>query len=51
MQFLGYKTYLDDPHLWMRPMKRSIDDFKQYEYVLIYVTNILAIGDDTTEVL
>ena len=51
MKFVGYNTYLDDPHLWMRPMKRSIDDFKQYEYVLIYVTNILAIGDDTTEVL
>ena len=51
MQFMGYNPCLDNPYLWMRPIKRSSDDFEQYEYVLLYVDDILAIGDDPTEVL
>ena len=37
--------------MWMRPKKRSSDDFKHYEQDLIYVDNILTIGDDPTELL
>ena len=51
MHFMGYKTYLDEPDLWMRPIKISHDGFKHYEYVLIYVKDFLVIGYDTTEVL
>ena len=51
MQFMGYKTCLVDPDQWMRPMKRSINDFKQNEYVLIYVIDVLAIRYDKTKFL
>ena len=32
-------------------MKRSSDGFEHYECVLLYVDNVLSIGDDPTEVL
>ena len=51
IKFTGYKLCLDNPDLWMRPMKRSSYGFKHYEYVLLYVDNVLVIGDDITEVL
>ena len=37
--------------MWMRPMKRSSDDFEHNEYVLLCVKNVLAIVEDPTEVL
>ena len=49
MQFMGYKACLSDPGMWMRPMKRSSDNFEYYEYVLIYVDDVLIIYDDPTE--
>ena len=51
MQFMGYNPSLDDPDLWIRPMKISSDDFEHYDYVLLYVDNVLSISDDPTEVL
>ena len=51
MQFMVYKTCLDDPGMWMRPMNKLSDNFEHYEYALIYVDDVLAIGDDTTEIL
>ena len=51
MQFMGYKPCLADQYRWMRTMKRLSNGFEQYEYVLIYVDNVLSIGDDPTEVL
>ena len=37
IQFMGYNPCLADTDLWIRLMRRSIDDFKHYEYILIYV--------------
>ena len=51
MQFMGYNPCLDDPDLWMHPMKRSSDRLEQYEYVLLYFDDVLAIGDDPNELL
>ena len=51
MQFLTDKPFLTDPDPWMRPIKISIDGFKHYGYVLLYIDNIFAIGDDPNEVL
>ena len=51
IKFTGYKLCLDNPDLWMRPMKRSSDDFEHNEYVLLCVKNVLAIVEDPTEVL
>ena len=51
MQFMRYKPCLADPGMWMRPMKRSSDDFEHNEYVLLCVKNVLAIVEDPTEVL
>ena len=51
MLFMGYKPCLSDPDMWMRPMKILINYFKNYEYFLLYVNDVLLIGDDTTEVL
>ena len=51
MQFMGYKICLADPDLWKSLMKILSNDFEHDEYVLIYVDDFLAIGDDKTEVL
>ena len=51
MQFMGYKPCLYDPALWMKLMNISRNDFEHYECVLIYVGDVLAISDDTTEFL
>ena len=51
MQFMRYKPCLSDPDLWMTLMKRSSNDFYHYECILIYVRDVLAISDNTTEFL
>ena len=51
LQFMGYNICLADPDMWMRQMNISSDDFEHYEYVLLYVDNVLTIGDYPTEVL
>ena len=48
---MGYKPCLDEPYMWMKTMEISSNDVEQYEYVLLYVDNILFIGDDPPEVL
>ena len=39
-----------DPNLWLRPSLKS-DGEQYYEYVLIYVDNVLAISNDTDIVM
>ena len=51
MKQMGYKPCLSDPDLWMRPKTRDSDGLKYYKYVLLYVDNVLAIGDNPEEVL
>jgi hypothetical protein len=41
MTGLGYKSCLADPDVWLRPNVRESDGHEYYEYVLIYVDNIL----------
>ena len=48
---MGYNSCLDDPDLWISLIKWSSDGFEHYEYVLLYVNDVLAISDDPTEVL
>jgi hypothetical protein len=45
MTGLEYKSCLADPDVWMRPRTRD-DSFEFYEYVLIYVGDILCISDN-----
>ena len=47
---MGYKPCLSDLDLWMIPNTRN-SDIDYYEYILIYVDDVLAIGDDPEEVL
>ena len=51
MKFMEYKPCLTDTDLWMRRMKISSYGFKQYEYIIINVDDVLAISDDQTEAL
>ena len=51
MQFMVYKSCLADPYLWMKPMKIWSDNFEHYGYILLYIDDVLAIGDDPNEVL
>ena len=50
MKHMGYKPCLADPNLCMRPKARNSDGLEYYEYALLYVDNVLAIGDDPEEV-
>ena len=51
MKQIGYKPCLADPDLWMKPMTRKGDCLEYYEYVLLYVDDVLAIGEDPELVL
>lgn len=48
---MGYKSSLGDPDVWMRPMTRPTDGFKYYEYVLIYIDDILVVSHDPRAVM
>jgi len=51
MRHMGYVSCLADPDLWMKPAVRESDGFEHYEYVLLYVDDVLAIGDNPQVVL
>ena len=51
MKFLGYEPCQADPDLWMKPAIREEDGFEHYEYVLLYVDDVLAIGEQPELVL
>jgi len=40
---LGYKSCLADPDVWMRPATKP-DGFQYYEYVLVYVDDVLVLS-------
>jgi hypothetical protein len=44
MRELGFEPSMADPVIWMRAPTK-LNDFKYYEYVLIYVDDILALGE------
>ena len=43
LQQLGYKSCLADPDVWFRPASKS-DGFEYYEYVLVYVDDLLVLS-------
>ena len=51
IKFIEYKPCLDDPDMWIKPIKRSRDGFEHFDSIFLYVDNVLAIGDDPTEFL
>ena len=50
MDFLGFKSCLADPDVWMREATRA-DGSKYYEYVLLYTDDTLVIADNAEEIL
>lgn len=50
MGFLGFKTCLADPDVWMRPALKS-DGSEYWEYVLLYTDDTLVISENGEKVL
>jgi deoxycytidine triphosphate deaminase len=51
MTELGYKSCLADPDIWLHPNVRESDGHKYYEYVLIYVDDIMCVSHQPQAVL
>ena len=51
MKQMEYKLCLAEPDLWLIPKTRKRDRLNYYEYVVLYVYNVVAIGYDPEEVL
>ena len=47
---LGFKPSAADPDVWMRPATKA-DGMKYYEYVLVYVDDILAMSEKPEEIM
>ena len=47
---IGFRPTRADPDVWRRPAKKA-DGKEYYEYILCYVDDLLAIGEDMTKVL
>ena len=47
---IGFKSSPADPDVWIRPAIKPYDE-EYYEYVLMYIYDILAISIDPTEIL
>ena len=47
---ISFKSCVADPDVWMRPAVRS-DRTEYYEYILMYVDEILAISVDASSIL
>ena len=46
MDYLGYKSCLADPDLWLKPVVNPANNQKYYSYVLLYVDDFLCIHHD-----
>ena len=47
---LGFRSSVADPDVWLRPALKP-DGEEYYEYVLIYVDNVMAISHDTERII
>ena len=47
---IGLKSIPADPDVWLRPVIKPHGE-EYYEYILVYVDNILAISMNPTEIL
>ena len=50
MHFLNFKSCPADPDVWMRPAVKS-DGSTCYEYVLLYVDDVLVISENAEKIL
>lgn len=50
MMHLGFSSCLADPDVWMRPALKS-DGTEVYEYILLYVDDVLAISENGEKLL
>ena len=50
MEFLNFKSCLDDPNVWMRPAIKS-DGNTYYEYILLYVDDTLVVSENDESIL
>ena len=48
---LGFKACTADPDVWMRPNTRPSDGFKYWEYILVYVDDLLVVSHDAQSVM
>ena len=44
---MGFKSTLADPDVWIRPAVKS-DGEEYYQYMLVYVDDLLCVADDAT---
>ena len=47
---MGFKSSIADPNVWLRPETKA-DGEEYYEYILVYVDDLLAISVDATSVI
>ena len=47
---MGFRSSIADPDVWIRPAAKA-DGEKYYEYILVYVDDILAISTKAKEVM
>ena len=50
MHYVKFSSCLADPDVWMRPAEKS-DGTTYYEYVLLYVDDVLVISENAEEIL
>jgi hypothetical protein len=48
---MNFTSSLADPDVWYRAAVRPEDEFQYYEYVLIYVDDILALSHDPKQIV
>ncbi len=47
---MGYLPTYSDPDVWYRPAIKN-DGFEYYDYILVYVDNILVISAELTPIM
>ena len=48
---MKFNSCLADPDVWLRPQVRPSDGFQYYEYVLVYIDDILCVSHDPRSIM
>ena len=48
---MGFKMCQADPDVWLRANTRPSDGFQYYEYVLVYIDDLLIVSHDRSTVM
>ena len=51
MHHLGFKPCLADPDLWIKPETRPEDGFGYYDYMLLYIDDVVVVHHTAEGVL